>query len=74
MPKFTATIEAGPLTFEIKALVNEDGVFVHEVMFGDKAMYIGQACHFIKAYGETDLDDEVMRQYLAEQDKGKMNE
>ena len=65
MTKFTAEIECDLFTYYAKADISDMGVNVFDVYFGGEAFNQTQLIHFITVYGETDLEEEVMRQYDA---------
>lgn len=66
MDKFTAVIEVGFLTFYVKARIDEDGANIMDIIFDEEPLTPKQVRHFIRIYGEADLDDEIMRQYREE--------
>ena len=80
MIEFKAKIEAGLFYFEIIANIYTDGdVIVRKIYFDgcDEPLTDHQSDHFVKSYGETDLDDEILHQYDAyckEQEEDKMIE
>ena len=63
MADFTAVIECDMFEYAVKAYIDEMGVIVYDIYFSEEPLTQGQLIHFIKVYGEADLDDEVMRQY-----------
>lgn len=65
---FTAVIETDIFVIEVVSSIDDDGVTILEVYFGDDPLTHSQMIHFIKSYGEADLDDEIMSQYRIEQD------
>ena len=63
MADFTAVMECDMFEYAVKADISDIGVNVYDIYFGDEPLTQGQLIHFIKVYGEADLNDEVMRQY-----------
>lgn len=66
MAEFTAVLECDMFDYIVKADISELGVNVHTVLFGGEPLNHNQLIHFIRVYGEADLNDEVMTQYLIE--------
>lgn len=63
MAKFMAVIETDIFRYEIDANIDDQGVNVLDVYFGGETLSHGQLIHFINAYGEADLDNEILNQY-----------
>lgn len=65
MANFTATIETDIFTYEVKTNIDETGVNIIDIYFGEDPLTFCQLIHFITVYGEAYLDDEIMAQYDA---------
>lgn len=63
---FTSVIDTGYITFEVKAWIDDDGPNVLAVYFGVEPLSHGQMLSFISQYGEADLSDEIMTQFMRE--------
>ena len=66
MAEFTAVLECDMFDYVVKADISELGVNVHTILFGGEPLNHNQLIHFIRVYGEADLNDEVMAQYRIE--------